>query len=117
MTTTRRTELVPFLLDLLDFIEEKIQEALADEPSRTGAITEAAGVVPLLRDRLREDDFMKANFMLLFEIQVFGAETVWWKNLLSMDRAEFEKETAGLVGPEGILTLLRTVVAHEPGIP
>jgi hypothetical protein len=27
-----------------------------------------------------------------------------------------EKETAGLVGPEGILTLLRTVVADGPGI-
>jgi len=116
MTTTRRSELAPFILDLLDFMEEKIQEALADEASRAGAIGEAAGAAPLLRDRLREDDFMKANFMLLFEIQVYGAEVAWWRDLASMDRAEFEKETAGLVGPEGILSLLRTVVAEDPGI-
>ncbi len=74
MASTRRTELDPFILDLLDFMEEKIQDALTDEASRVGAITEAAGVVPLLCDRLREDDFMKANFMLLFEQVFYGAE-------------------------------------------
>src|SRR6476660_8342141 len=117
MTTTRRSELVPFILDILDFMEEKIQEALADEASRAGAIGEAAGAVPLLRDRLRENDFMKTNFMLLFEKQVCDAEAAkWWKDLVGLDSADFEKETAGLVGPEGILTLLRTVVADGPGI-
>ena len=44
MTTTRRTALAPFLLDLLDFMEEKIREAMADETSQVGAISEAAGV-------------------------------------------------------------------------
>jgi hypothetical protein len=34
MTTTRRRELAPFILDPLDFMEEKIQEALADEASQ-----------------------------------------------------------------------------------
>lgn len=52
MKTSRRNELVPFILDLLDFMEEKIQKAVADEASRAGAIGEAAGVAPLLRDRL-----------------------------------------------------------------
>jgi hypothetical protein len=116
MTTTRRSELAPFIVDLLDFMEEKIQEAVADEASRAVAIGEAAGAAPLLRDRLREDDFMKANFMLLFEHQVYDTKASWWKYLATVDRAEFEKETAGLVGPEGILTLLRTVVAEGPGI-
>jgi hypothetical protein len=116
MTSHRRSEFVPFVLDLLDFMEEKILEALADEASRAGAIGEAAGAAPLLRDRLREDDFMKANFMLLFEHQVYDTEAAWWKYLATVERAEFEKETAGLVGPEGILTLLRTVVADGPGI-
>jgi hypothetical protein len=115
-TTTRRSDLAPFILDLLDFMEEKIHEALADEASRAGAIGEAAGAAPLLRDRLREDDFMKANFMLLFEHQVYDTEAAWWKYRTTVDRAEFEKETANLVGPEGILALLRTVVADGPGI-
>jgi hypothetical protein len=64
---TRRSEFVPFVLDLVDFIEEKIQEALAGEGSRAVAISEAAGVVPLLRDRLREDEPKQAQFMLVFE--------------------------------------------------
>ena len=85
MTTTRRSELVPFILDLLDFMEEKIQKAVADEASRAGAIGEAAGAAPLLRDRLREDDFMKANFILLFEHPVYDREAGWWKYLATVD--------------------------------
>jgi hypothetical protein len=55
MTTTRRTEFVPFVLDLIDFMNEKIREAIGDEDSRAAAVGEAAGALPLLRDRLRED--------------------------------------------------------------
>jgi hypothetical protein len=35
----RRTDLVDALLDLLDFIEEKIQEAIDDPAARLAAIT------------------------------------------------------------------------------
>jgi hypothetical protein len=52
----RRTEFAAFVLDLLDFIEEKIQEAMENEPSRIAAIGEAAGAIPVLRDRLRENE-------------------------------------------------------------
>ena len=44
MTSHRRTELGPFILDLLDFMHEKISEAVADETSRPGAVSEAAGL-------------------------------------------------------------------------
>ena len=47
-------------------MDEKIQEAAAAEDSRAGAIGEAAGCVPLLRDRLREDEAVQAQFMLVF---------------------------------------------------
>jgi hypothetical protein len=49
-----RTDFTAFVLDLMDFIEEKIAEALDAEESLIGAITEAAGVLSLLRDRLPE---------------------------------------------------------------
>jgi hypothetical protein len=52
--TTWRTEFSAFLLDLLDFIEEKIGEALESEDSRRAAIGEAAGAIPVLRERLLE---------------------------------------------------------------
>jgi hypothetical protein len=35
--TPRRTEFAAFVLDLLDFVEEKIGEAMENEPSRVAA--------------------------------------------------------------------------------
>ena len=61
----RRTEFEAFVLDLMDFIEEKIHEAMANEPSRAAAIGEAAGAIPVLRDRLRENEPVQANFILV----------------------------------------------------
>jgi hypothetical protein len=34
-------------------MQEKIREGIDDEASRAGAIAEAGGTVPLIRDRLR----------------------------------------------------------------
>jgi hypothetical protein len=60
-----RTELAAFLLDLLDFMEEKLAEA-ADLPSRQGALAEAAGAIPVIADRLRrENDTAFAQLMLI----------------------------------------------------
>lgn len=46
MSSNRRTEFGPFVLDLLDLMEEKIREAIDDESPRAGAIAEAAGAIP-----------------------------------------------------------------------
>jgi hypothetical protein len=54
LVTLRRTEFTAFVLDLMDFIEEKIMEALENEPSRFAAIGESAGAIPVLSDQLRE---------------------------------------------------------------
>jgi hypothetical protein len=51
-----RTDLKDFILDLLDFVDEKIAEAEQHPQSRAGAIAEAAGALPLIKDRLRRDD-------------------------------------------------------------
>jgi hypothetical protein len=111
MTSYRRTEFAPFVLDILDFMEERIREAIADEGSRASAIGEAAGVIPLLRDRLREDETKQAQFMLVFDNQMYDADAArWWTDLGLMERPAFETRAAGLVGPHGILAVLRTVV-------
>jgi hypothetical protein len=53
MTSPRRTDFATFILDLMDFIEEKIREAVETEASRIAAIGEAAEAIPLLSDRSR----------------------------------------------------------------
>jgi hypothetical protein len=63
-----RTDFAAFVLDLLDFIEEKIVEAMETETSRVAAVGEAAGVLPLLRDRLRENEVVQGNFILLLDV-------------------------------------------------
>jgi hypothetical protein len=107
MIPLRHTEFVPFVVDLLDFMEEKLREAIADDSGRAGAISEAAGVLPLLRDRLRENEPMQAEFMLVFDEYLYGPHTTqWWTAFGRMDRAAFEKEAEALVG---LLAVLRQV--------
>lgn len=55
-----------FVLDLLGFIDEKIAEAEKDPSSRAGALSEAAGAFPIIKDRLYHGDHTAlAQFMLL----------------------------------------------------
>jgi hypothetical protein len=116
MTFHRRSELAPFVLDVLDFLEQKIQEAVADEASRIGAISEAAGAITLLRDRLGEDEVVQGQFMLVFDVQLFEPyATPWWAEFARMDRTEFEKQAADLVRPQGVLAALRAVAAAGSG--
>jgi hypothetical protein len=112
MTSTRHTEFTLFVLDLLDFMEEKISQGLKDDASRVGAISESAGAVPLLRGRLSENEAARARFMLVFDNQMYDADAAkWWKEFARMDRAEFEKQAADLVRPHGVLAMLREVAA------
>jgi hypothetical protein len=102
MTSTRRTEFAPFVIDLLDFMEEKIGEAVAEEASRVGAISEAVGVVPLMRGRLSENEDAQAQFILVFDNEMYDADAAkCWKEFARMDRAEFEQQAADLLGPQG----------------
>jgi hypothetical protein len=51
-----RTDLTEYLMDLLDFVEEKINEAKNDPGSRDGALSEAMGALPIMKDRLYHED-------------------------------------------------------------
>ena len=117
MRPARRTEFAAFVLDLMDFMEEKIGEAMETETSRVAAIGEAGGAVPVLRDRLRENEVVQANFILLLDVMFeerYAAE--WWDGFAKMERPEFEKIAHDLVGPQGRLALLCSIVA-EAGAP
>jgi hypothetical protein len=117
MTSSRHTAFAPFVLDVLNFMEEKIREAVADESFRAGAISEAAGVVPLLRERLRENEVVQAQFVLVFDVQLLEPyATPWWAEFARMDRTEFEKQAADLVRPQGALAALRAVAAASTEI-
>jgi hypothetical protein len=112
MTSHRHTEFVPFVLDLLDFIEEKLREAIADQASQAGAATEAACALPLLRDRLREDETVQAQFILLFSEYLYGSGAADWRSgFARVDRTAFEREAETLMG---LLVVLRQVAAADP---
>lgn len=82
MTSIRRTEFAAFVSDLLDFIEEKIREAIESEPSRPAALAEAAGAVAPLRDRLRENDVVNASFILVLgNMAEARYADDWWGDL------------------------------------
>jgi hypothetical protein len=94
-------------------MEEKIREALDDESSRPAAGSEAAGAVPLLRNRLREDEVALTQFMLVFDVQLFEPHaTPWWREFAKMNRAEFEERAADLVGR--LAALRATVGTNDP---
>src|SRR5260221_10876794 len=97
MTSNRRTEFALFILDVLDFMEEKTREAVEDEASRAGAISEAAGVVPQVRDRVRKNEVTQAQFMLVFDVQMSEPPAAqWWAEFARMDRKRDFRDT--LVG-------------------
>jgi len=113
MTSRRRTEFAAFVLDLLDFIEEKIGEAMDNESSRAAAIGEAASAIPVLRDRLCDNDEVNAHCILaLGNVLEARYAADWWTDFAKMNRQEFESGARDLVGPEGRLAILRKIVAE-----
>jgi len=113
MTSTRHTEFAPFVLDLVDYMEQKIRTGLDDEGARAKAVGDAAGVAPLLRGRLCENEAAQAQAMLLLDRQMYDADAVkWWADLAGVDRAEFEKQAADVLA---LLALLRQVAAASAG--
>ncbi len=64
----RRTEIADFLADILDFMTDKIGEAIADPSSQLAAVEEAAGAIPVMHDRLRHDDLIWTNFVLVLGV-------------------------------------------------
>jgi hypothetical protein len=75
-----RTDLAAHVLDLLDFIEEKIEETRTDKASRVRALTEAQGALRCLTVRLgREADVLLGTQLVV--IGFFDREPSTWTEL------------------------------------
>jgi hypothetical protein len=86
----RRAPLVDALLDGLDFVEERLREALGDQTSQFAAVTEAGCAMPFLRDRLREDEVKWANFVLVLGTRIeHGYWREQWDELARMKSEAF----------------------------
>ena len=95
--------LPPEIIDGLRLVGEKLDEAVADRQSQRGAIVEAAGAVPGIRDYIKAKEFRVAIAMLVCEQLTFDDD--WWEAFGRLDREKF-LETAysirkGLFGLEG----------------
>jgi hypothetical protein len=111
MNTTpvqRRAPIADVLADLLDFMDEQIAEAVADSSSQLAAIEEAACAIPVMHDRLREDDVIWTNFVLMLGVRIERNHwRDWWTAFAKMERDEFLREVGELAGPEGRLASLK----------
>lgn len=85
-----RTPLVDTLLDLLDFVDEKLREALDDPLSQLAATIEAGCAMPVILARLREDQAIGLNFLLALETKLEKQHwRQWWDCLANSEREEF----------------------------
>jgi hypothetical protein len=100
-----RTPLNDFVLDQIDFVECKLNEAVRDAASQISAITEASGVVPQLRERMFSEDQDKTVQGAL-ELLDRGA-LAWWNRLAIMERTQFLSEASGLLGEQGKLAIVK----------
>jgi hypothetical protein len=107
----RRTALTDFLFDLLDFVEEKINEAVADPMSRAWAIEEAACAMPVMFDRLSEDEGIGLRFVLVLGNKIEKRYWPdWWDDFAKMEDEEFLREAGELTRKGGALHALRAVL-------
>ena len=68
MTGTFHILTGPYLLDLIEFIEEKIREALQHPSCAKAALEEASGALAPMEDRLRKEENDPLMAALRFEI-------------------------------------------------
>jgi hypothetical protein len=110
--TKYRTPLTESLLDLLDFVEERLREALDDPASQLAAATEAGCAMPVIWQRLHEDEVIGANFVL-----VLGAKLErlhwqeWWHDFARMERKAFAVEATDVIDR---VRVLRDVMGSQP---
>jgi hypothetical protein len=111
MPTSRkyRTALVDALLDLLEFVDEKLREALNDPASQLAAVTEAGCAMPLMLERLHEDQAIGLSFMLVLETKLEKQHwRQWWDAFAQSEREEFCRDAKDVLDRvEALRKLLR----------
>jgi hypothetical protein len=106
------TALVAALLDLLDFVDEKVREALDDPASQLAAATEAGCAMPLMLERLHEDEVIGATFVLVLGTKLERQHWwEWWHDFARREREEFGREAEDVIDR---VTVLREFLATKP---
>jgi hypothetical protein len=109
--SNRQTNLDDFLHDMVCFIEEKVTEALADPASQFAAIEEAACAIPLMRQRLGENEVRWAQFVLVLDVKIeTGWWQDWWREFAKMQRDDFVRTAGEMLEPNGALQALKSVL-------
>lgn len=97
--TNYRTELRPWLDDALDFIIEQIELARSSPLDQFPAVGAAQGVIPYLQSRLKEDEFLAANFALVLEQRIDPGH--WeriWAEMAKESPDRFAKSAEDVIG-------------------
>ncbi len=85
-----------------------IRANIVGPPDCAAAIGEAAGAIPLLRERVREDQVLDTHFILALNNRYEARSAAdWWEDFARMDRAEFERNARELTE---LVSILRTMV-------
>jgi hypothetical protein len=112
MPTSRkfRTSVADALLDLLDFVDEKLREALDNPASQFAAATEAGCAMPVILDRLREDPAIGLNFLLVLETKLEKEHWwQWWDDFANSEREDFCRDAKDVLHRiEALRTVLRS---------
>jgi hypothetical protein len=109
--TKRRADRAEIILDLLDFVEEKIKEAIDNPAAQVAAATEAGCAMPVLRDRLCEDEVEWTKFLLVMGNRIEqGYWRAWWRDVAVASHEDFLEEAATL-GKQ--LSVLRAIVTRR----
>jgi len=108
-----RTNLYDWLLDGLDYIEEKLDEAKSAQTSeeRVAALSEGSCMVPCMQKRLRtENEEIYTNYILLpgFNDEWNG----YWREVAKKDGKELQDDIAAL---RERIELLRGTVSRIKG--
>lgn len=108
MSIARRCDLLPSLLDLLDFMAEQIEMAKSNA-DRAAALSAASGAVPFFNSRVWENDFVTTNVMLS-QMEHWTLSPNWrenWSKLVKEPADQFVKSVddiiAAVCGTKSIL--------------
>jgi hypothetical protein len=102
---------VDFVLDQIDFVECKLNEAVRDAAAQISAITEASGVVPQLRERMFSEDQDKTLQCAQACPELFNRDALdWWNRLALMERTKFLRDASGLLGEQGKLAIVKKLL-------
>ncbi len=103
-----RTDWEAFQQDMLDFIGERIEEARSKAESQFAAVTELAGALRCMNERLGEP----AHEQRRTQATLFGwMEPAWWRKLAKLDREAFLRESEPLADPEnGFVAVVRGII-------